>query len=54
MSDFKTREVAEMSQIFHLKLLAKKILEFLNATRSSLVMIISSTYRRSKMVPLSV
>ena len=33
MSDFKTRDVAEMSQIFHLKLLTEKILEFLNATR---------------------
>ena len=32
MNDFKTQEVAEMSKIFHLKLLTKKILEFLNAT----------------------
>ena len=32
MSDFKIQEVAEMSKIFHLKLLTKKILEFLNAT----------------------
>ena len=32
MSDFKTQEIAEMSKIFHLKLLTKKILEFLNAT----------------------
>ena len=32
MSDFKNREVAEMSKIFHLKLLTEKILEFLNAT----------------------
>ena len=32
MSDFKTQEVAEMAKIFHLKLLAEKILEFLNAT----------------------
>ena len=32
MSDFKTQEVAKMSKIFHLKLLTKKILEFLNAT----------------------
>ena len=32
MSDFKTQEVAELSKIFHLKLLTKKILEFLNAT----------------------
>ena len=32
MSDFKTQEVVEMSKIFHLKLLTKKILEFLNAT----------------------
>ena len=31
MSDFKTQEVAEMSKIFHLKLLTKKILKFLNA-----------------------
>ena len=33
MSDFKNREVAEMSKIFHLKLLTKKILEFLNAIK---------------------
>ena len=33
MSDFKTQEVAEMSKIFHLKLLTKKILEFLNAIK---------------------
>ena len=33
MSDFKTQEVAEMSKIFHLKLLSKKIHEFLNATK---------------------
>ena len=32
MSDFKTQKVAEMSKIFHLKLLTEKILEFLNAT----------------------
>ena len=32
MSDFKTQEVAEMSKIFHLKLLIEKIFEFLNAT----------------------
>ena len=32
MSDFKTQEVAEMSKIFHFKLLTEKILEFLNAT----------------------
>ena len=32
MSDFKTQEVAEMSKIFHPKLLTKKILEFLNVT----------------------
>ena len=32
-SDFKTQEVAEMSKIFHLKLLTEKILEFLNATK---------------------
>ena len=32
MSDFKTQEVAEMSKIFHLKLLSEKIFEFLNAT----------------------
>ena len=32
ISDFKTQEVTEMSKIFHLKLLTKKILEFLNAT----------------------
>ena len=32
MSDFKTKEVAEMSKIFHLKMLTKKILKFLNAT----------------------
>ena len=31
MSDFKTQEVTEMSKIFHLKLLTKKLLEFLNA-----------------------
>ena len=33
MSDFKTQEIAEMSKIFHLKLLTEKILEFLNATK---------------------
>ena len=33
MSDFKTQEVAEMSKIFHLKLLTKKIIEFLNAIK---------------------
>ena len=33
MSDFKTQEVAEMSKIFHLKLLTEKIFEFLNATK---------------------
>ena len=33
MSDFKTQEVAEMSKIFHLKLLSEKIFEFLNATK---------------------
>ena len=32
MSDFKTQEVAEMSKIFHLKLLTEKILGFLNTT----------------------
>ena len=32
MSDFKTQEVAEMSKIFHLKLLIEKIIEFLNTT----------------------
>ena len=32
MSDFKTQEIAEMSKIFHLKLLIEKILEFSNAT----------------------
>ena len=32
MSDFKTQEIAEMSKIFHLKLLTEKILGFLNAT----------------------
>ena len=32
MSDFKIQEVTEMSKIFHLKLLTKKILEFFNAT----------------------
>ena len=32
MSDFQIQEVAEMSKIFHLKLLTEKILEFLNAT----------------------
>ena len=31
MSNFKTQEIAEMSKIFHLKLLTEKILEFLNA-----------------------
>ena len=51
MNNFKTQEIAEVSKIFHLKLLIEKILEFLNATP---VMIISSTHRRSKMVPLSV
>ena len=33
MSDFKTQEVAEMSKIFHLKLLTEKIFEFLNANK---------------------
>ena len=33
MSDFKTQEIAEMSKIFHLKLLTEEILEFLNATK---------------------
>ena len=33
MSDFKTQEVVEMSKIFHLKLLTKKMFEFLNATK---------------------
>ena len=33
MNDFKTQEVAEMSKIFHLKLLIEKILEFLNGTK---------------------
>ena len=33
ISDFKTQEVAEISKIFYLKLLIKKILEFLNATK---------------------
>ncbi|CBI36034.3 unnamed protein product, partial [Vitis vinifera] len=33
MSNFKTQEIAEMSKIFHLKLLTEKILEFLNATK---------------------
>ena len=32
MSDFQIQEIAEMSKIFHLKLLTEKILEFLNAT----------------------
>ena len=32
MSDFQIQEVAEMSKIFHLKLLTEKIFEFLNAT----------------------
>ena len=32
MSDFQTQEVVKMSKIFHLKLLTKKIFEFLNAT----------------------
>ena len=31
MSDFKTQKIAEMSKIFHLKLLTEKIFEFLNA-----------------------
>ena len=31
ISDFKTQEVDEMSKIFYLKLLTKKIFEFLNA-----------------------
>ena len=53
-SDFKTQEVAEMSKIFQLKLLTKKILKFLNATKVTPVIIISYTYRRSKIVPLSV
>ena len=30
MSNFKIQEITEMSKIFHLKLLTKKILEFLN------------------------
>ena len=34
ISNFKTQEVAEMSKIFHLKLLTKKILKFLNATEA--------------------
>ena len=33
ISDFKTQEIAEMSKIFHLKLLTEKILEFLNVTK---------------------
>ena len=33
MSDFKSQEIAKMSKIFHLKLLTKKILEVLNATK---------------------
>ena len=33
MSNFKTQKIAEMSKIFHLKLLTEKILEFLNATK---------------------
>ena len=33
MSNFKTQAIAEMSKIFHLKLLTEKILEFLNATK---------------------
>ena len=32
MSNFKTQEIAEMSNIFYLKLLTEKILKFLNAT----------------------
>ena len=32
MCNFKTQEIAEMSKIFHLKLLTEKILEFLNAS----------------------
>ena len=32
MSDFKTQDLAEISKIFHLKLLTKKIIDFLNAT----------------------
>ena len=32
MSDFKTKEIAEMSNIIHLKLLTEKVLEVLNAT----------------------
>ena len=33
MSNFKTKEVAEMSKIFHVKMLIEKILEFLNAIK---------------------
>ena len=33
MSDFETQEIAEMFKIFHLKLLTKKILDFLNAIK---------------------
>ena len=33
MSDFRNLEVVKMSKIFHLKLLTKKILELLNATK---------------------
>ena len=33
MGDFKTQEVAEMSKIFHLKLLTEKNFKFLNATK---------------------
>ena len=54
MSDFKTQEIVEMFKIFHLKLLTEKILEFLNATKVITSMIISFTYKRSKIVSLSV
>ena len=33
INDFKTQEVAEISKIFHLKLLIEKNLEFLNAIK---------------------
>ena len=51
MSNFKTQEITEMFKIFHLKLLTEKILEFLNATKVITSMIISFTYKRSKIVP---
>ena len=54
MSDFKPQEIAEMFKIFHLKLLIEKILELLNVTKVSTSYDYIITYKRSKMLPLSV